>query len=45
MNVSFNKLVALAPHIVDIKLSKAMIYIYRAWLRLAKWAEQDLVEL
>jgi len=43
LNVSFDKLVALAPYIVDIKPSKATIYM--AWLRLAKWAEQDLVEL
>ena len=43
LNVSFDKLVALAPYIVGIKPSKATIY--RAWLRLAKWAEQDLVEL
>jgi len=43
LNVSFDKLVALAPYIVGIKPSKATIY--RTWLRLAKWAEQDLVEL
>ena len=43
LNISFDKLVALAPYIVDIGPSKATVY--RAWLKLAEWAEHALVEL
>jgi len=43
LNTSFDKLTALAPYIIGETPSKATIY--RAWLRLAEWAEQALAEL
>ena len=43
LNVSFKKIAELAPFIVGSSPSKATIY--RAWLRLAEWAEKALAEL